>query len=316
LSLSLIIPTYNRLELLKITLDNIFHQSLIPNEIIVVDSGCTDGTIEYLNKTYPNIITTKSKGKSPAAARNTGFQIATGKYIQFFDSDDVMTKNKLESQYNLLEKTKQPLCYCPYVHAYQNENNQWIQKDVIIQYKPIPANVTLHDCMAKGFFTIIPGFLFRRNFLEQIGLMREDITAYEDWDFLWRIGSKVSNPLHTNDCCVIYRVHAQQITGNLFSNKDRDLDKMKCLAQIIENDKTLTIWQKQLLLSEVYKTNEKYKINIPVLENQNRMFLKSILLYQRINNKINRMNTQSNWQTMHGVNKSKEQFTEYLALIK
>ena len=105
--ISIIIPTYNRAQLIGMTLDSIFAQTLPPYEVIVVDDGSSDGTKEILETHYGNrIIYLINKGKGPGAARNTGLSVATGNYIKFFDSDDWMSPNTLETQ---LKQTNQEL---------------------------------------------------------------------------------------------------------------------------------------------------------------------------------------------------------------
>jgi len=260
MSYSIIIPTLNRLSFLKKTLFNAFKQTVSEPEIIVVDNGSIDGTLEYLKEFYSKkIILANCPKKSPGAARNIGLRIATGKYIQFLDSDDVITNNKLITQARILEKFGTGAVYSPYVHvSWDMEKKNWTQEDAILQYKPIPKHKTLHQCMVKGFFTIIPGFLFDRNFLKELGPWREDIVAYEDWDYLWRIGNLCPNPSHTNECCYFYRVHGEQTTGTNFNDKQRDIQKIKVFhelyKQYVDNDLKLTYAEKSFFKAQILKS--------------------------------------------------------------
>src|SRR6478736_2624457 len=104
---SVIIPTFNRKTLLVKTLESIFRQSLPPYEIIVVDDHSNDGTLRFLEDTYAQrVVAITNRGKGPGAARNTGLAAASGDYIKFFDSDDVMTSNTLQLQSDVLGKSK------------------------------------------------------------------------------------------------------------------------------------------------------------------------------------------------------------------
>lgn len=102
LDLSVIIPTYNRLEALKITLDSLVKQkNVVPDsyEIIVVDDGSTDGTIDWLKSNLseyinPAVITIFNEHSGPAVARNTGIDKARGKII-FFTGDDIVASESL-----------------------------------------------------------------------------------------------------------------------------------------------------------------------------------------------------------------------------
>jgi glycosyltransferase involved in cell wall biosynthesis len=84
---SVIIPTFNRMEMLADTIRTVEAQSYPNIEIIVVDDGSTDGTRERFER-LPNIVYRHQENAGPSAARNKGIKQATGKYLAFLDSDD------------------------------------------------------------------------------------------------------------------------------------------------------------------------------------------------------------------------------------
>jgi len=324
MSISVIIPTYNRLALLKETIVSVLKQTILPKEIIIVDNGSTDGTVEYLKQLgNDKIITANCNKRSPGAARNLGFELSTGKYIQYLDSDDLITKNKFETQVGMLNKSSKGMVYCPYVHVSKNENqNIWIQQDVILQFKPIPPRKSLHQYMVKGFFTIIPSFLFDRDFLNDLGPWREDIIAYEDWDYLWRIGNLSQNPPHTNECCYFYRIHGQQTTGTNFNHEQRDIQKIKVFQELyndyVANDPNLTVFEKSFFRAQIFnsmKQSDLKKVDKDLFKQYSGLGVKLSSQYLRIESKIIRLFTGSNWQFMHGICNSKEQFVDYSNLI-
>lgn len=298
----MIIPTKDRKELLTVTLDNILAQSRVPDEIIVVDDHSVDETRSTIQEKYSGKVKIiDNEGHGPGAARNTGVKMANGHYIKFFDSDDIMSLNTIETQLKALEDSDEAMVYSPYVHA-TFENDQWIQKDVIIQYSPIPKKMTLRDCMAYGFFTVIPAMMFKRDFLNKVGSWREDIVAYEDWDYLWRIGKYVKAPLHTNGCLMVYRVHGHQTTQRHFDDVKRDKDKLECLNSILADD-SITYRQKLLLKSELSHTRSLLDI-AKLAWNRDRL----LLLWKRIRNKRERSLTRTNWERMHGIQRAKDIF--------
>lgn len=104
--ISVIIPTYNSAKTLQRTLYSVFKQTLTPHEIIVVDDGSWDDTIEIL-KSYGSKIKFICQGNSGAsAARNKGASLATGDVIAFLDSDDIWHNRKLEMQAEVFDKDK------------------------------------------------------------------------------------------------------------------------------------------------------------------------------------------------------------------
>ncbi len=284
---SVIIPTYNRRHLVGLTIDNILNQSLIPYEIIVVDDNSSDDTLEWLTEVYGNkLILLTNKGKGPGAARNTGLQRATGTYIKFFDSDDLMTLNTLEEQSRCLENSESMFVYSPYIHAIEFEEGLWESTDnSILQYHKIPDNKSIHQWMCRGLFVCIPSMMFKREILDSVGSWREDITAYEDWDYMWRLAEHESHPLHTNKCAFLYRIHGTQTTVSNFSHAQRDNEKRIMLSTIYN-----TLGDDVNLLDKLWYQHY-------LQPNYNGL----LNYFFRFSKKLGRMITKTDWQPMHGV---------------
>lgn len=91
---SIVIPVYNVEKYLKRTLDSVFNQTYQDFEVIVVNDGCTDKSMDIAKKYHTKIIDNKRVGVSEA--RNIGEKEATGEYLLFLDSDDYWDKELLE----------------------------------------------------------------------------------------------------------------------------------------------------------------------------------------------------------------------------
>jgi len=95
---SIVIPTYNRATSIRHTLAGCFAQNFEDFEVIVVDDGSSDNTLEVLNSIQDSRLVVLSQDNAgPAAARNTGMDAVRGEYIAFLDSDDVWYPDYLES---------------------------------------------------------------------------------------------------------------------------------------------------------------------------------------------------------------------------
>jgi glycosyltransferase involved in cell wall biosynthesis len=131
--ISVIIPAYNRAGLIGETLRSLLNQTIPAKEIIVVDDGSTDGTVEQTleafenwkletgswknddgkqvsaNSTssiqHPTLKILRQANAGPGAARNRGLAEATGEFIHFIDSDDIAAPNKHEVQLRALLET-------------------------------------------------------------------------------------------------------------------------------------------------------------------------------------------------------------------
>ncbi len=105
MTFSIIIPTYNRAELLKLTLESLLEQETAAlYEILVIDDGGTDHTAQVIQDLNADIIKYHwISNRERGAARNFGVSVAKGNYINFFDSDDIAYSNHLSLAYGLIQ---------------------------------------------------------------------------------------------------------------------------------------------------------------------------------------------------------------------
>ena len=97
-TISVVVPTYNRADLIGVTLRSVLAQTHKPAEIIVVDDGSTDATAEVVAAFAPAVRYLRKPNGGVASARNYGARYATGTWLAFVDSDDVWHPRKLELQ--------------------------------------------------------------------------------------------------------------------------------------------------------------------------------------------------------------------------
>ncbi|MBG9909773.1 glycosyltransferase family 2 protein [Bacillus paranthracis] len=103
---SVIIPSYNPGELIEFAVKSVENQTYANKEIIIIDDGSTDGTLDWLesNKSRFKYVTQKNSGAS--SARNNGVNIAAGDFIAFLDADDIWFPDKLEKQMGVFKEEK------------------------------------------------------------------------------------------------------------------------------------------------------------------------------------------------------------------
>lgn len=306
---SVIIPTYNRKHLLAYTLNNIRQQTHVPLEIIVVDDNSTDGTYLWIQEYYPDIILLKNFGNGPGAARNTGLKVATGDYIQFFDSDDLMTSNKIEEQLKALGNAKDTFVYGPYAIA-TAPPDEWKLVDAILQYDPLPDNDLL-KWMYRGWCSITQACLFPRELIDKVGFWREDIHTHEDREYWYRIAQVITSPpIHTNTCCTIYRQHTNQLTLASERQLQRSYDSLIVDEAMQMDGRSVDKLSKLLLNARVSAT--KHYVNS--IEHTFKLSFTDLIcnVYSRGYNKVQRIRSKSNWQTMYGSNTDLEIFNHYI----
>src|SRR5271165_5388668 len=108
LMFSVVIPTFNRVALLNSTLESVFAQRATDYEIIVVDDGSTDGTMDYVQSLAQQVKVFRQPNKGPGAARNLGACHASGAYLAFLDSDDLWFPWTLEAYWDVIHDCHEP----------------------------------------------------------------------------------------------------------------------------------------------------------------------------------------------------------------
>ena len=124
--ISVIVPVFNVSEFLKQCMDSIINQSFKNIEIICVNDGSTDDSLEILEsykKKDNRVIIINQINKGLSAARNTGIDIARGKYIGFVDSDDFIHKDMLKILYENIEKHNADVSICNFSYYYNEDKD-------------------------------------------------------------------------------------------------------------------------------------------------------------------------------------------------
>jgi glycosyltransferase involved in cell wall biosynthesis len=224
---SIIIPTYNRVNLLEETLKSILNQSYSNTEIIVVSDGSTDNTHECIEKLADRRIKFIDIGynsKLPAKVRNTGLKAVQGSYIAFCDDDDLWKSDKIEKQVYALQHSKANLCFTNFSFL---EGDKIINNDFKILQRRILSPLVSSGFKSIMLFTniiVTSSVMIKRDALVKGFSFDENpfLRASEDYDFWIRILAK-NKTLYLKDNLVTYRIHRNQITTTTISNLKRAL---------------------------------------------------------------------------------------------
>ena len=206
-TVSVIIPNYNRAGLIGETIENLLTQSQPPQEIIVVDDGSTDESLDVIRSYGSRVTLIQQSNAGPGAARNAGLKAATGRYIQFQDSDDLFSLNKLQEQARVLDETGADLVLAPWAHVMIGENEVTFESCVLQQAAP-PDSIPLSSWLLRGWATIFQSLMFRRSFLEVMGGYRTDLRYGEDMEYFFRILAASPRTAFAGNTLTLYRVDA------------------------------------------------------------------------------------------------------------
>jgi glycosyltransferase involved in cell wall biosynthesis len=174
-TISCIVPVYNGARFLGAALDSILAQSLPPTEVIVVDDGSTDATVDVVDAYARHVQYVRQENAGPAAARNRGIGLASGDFLSFLDADDLWHPNKLERQLAALESDPEAgICITYFQNFWMDElADERLQLRDHDFARPLPGYVC--QCL-----------LARRNVFDIVGLFDETRRLGEDLDWYAR----------------------------------------------------------------------------------------------------------------------------------
>ncbi len=233
MKISVIIPTFNRINVLPKTLDSVMAQTYPPIEIIVVDDGSTDDTETILYRQYPNIKYHYQKNQGVSSARNAGLKIATGDWLALLDSDDQWLPEKLEKQ-------KQALDNQPALKICHTEE-LWIRNGVRVnpmkKHAKKGGNIFQH-CLP--LCAISPSSaIIHRSVFEDVGNFDEAFPACEDYEMWLRVTSKYPVLFIEEPLIIKYGGHQDQLSQKYWGMdrfRIRALEKILCQADLsLEN---------------------------------------------------------------------------------
>ena len=181
---SVIIPTYERREVVTRAIDSVMAQSYRDWELLVVDDGSTDGTSAMVAERYPNVQVILQENQGVSAARNVGIECSRGDWIALLDSDDVWMPRKLERQMAALaEAPTYRLCHTEEIWIRNGRRVNQMKKHaksgghIYLKCLPLccisPSSVLLH-----------------RSLLDDVGAFDESFPACEDYDLWLRVTAR------------------------------------------------------------------------------------------------------------------------------
>ena len=219
--INVIVPVYNCEDYLEQCLDSIINQSYQNLEIILVNDGSTDNSLNICNKYKKidkRIIVIDQKNQGQAAARNKALSIAKGKYIGFVDSDDWIDLDTYDYLYHLISKYNADCSYNRirrnnYDYQVDNYNEIIYEEDeILVEY--------LEFGMKTGEYSLCT-YLFSSELLNNVkfptGIINEDIP------YIYEALSKAKILVKSDKYSYNYRMSENSTTRNAFSKKDLDL---------------------------------------------------------------------------------------------
>ncbi len=255
---SIVLPTYNRADLIVETIQSVIDQSYSQWELIIIDDGSSDDSkdrIAHFNDEriqYHVIEHTGILGK----VRNEGMHLAKGNYIAFLDSDDLWLPHKLEFQLSLLKKYPQT--------AFIFGHGEQFGTGAIPPPELEPlfiGNVFLFQLLEERFIIYPSTFLFKREVLNAIGYINEHMSGGDN-DFFFKMAWRQEG-VFIGEQLVKIRKHNQNISAErefTFSRENVELIRRFYKEKLLTREQFKRIASKQYYkLGLLYLSNDNHK---------------------------------------------------------
>lgn len=254
---SVVIPCYKCSATIKRAIDSVYNQSWRPAEVILIEDGSADGTLEFLyniQKQYTENwikVIPLEKNSGPSTARNTGWDAATQDYIAFLDSDDSWHPQKTEIQLQwMLDNPTVALSGCGFEILSKEEESKTIDN-------PLPFYKVKKELLLLSNRFPTPSVMLKRNINIRFNVNKKHSEDY----LLWLEICLGNQPCYRSDAKLIFLYKnaygVSGLSGNLIEMEKGELDNY----QHLYNNLKITLFQKNL-----FKTISVLKFLVRVLK--------------------------------------------------
>lgn len=215
---SVIIPVYNGEKYIRCAIDSVLKQDYQSIEIIVIDDGSSDTTLEILNQFGDKVRIYRQPNKGSAAARNLGIKMANGSFIAFLDADDYWFPEKISAQMQALQATGCRMAYTKFLFWNASADEAWPEPDSIRDqdatedgYEPMVQPRWVYADLLLDCLVWTSTVLIHKEELTRIGGFDEDLRKGQDYD-LWLRLSRTVQMAFLDRVTALYRIHSESIT--------------------------------------------------------------------------------------------------------
>lgn len=201
---SIIIPCYNKRAYVAAAIESALAQTS-SCEVIVVDDGSTDGSLEEIRRFAGCIRWETGPNRGGAAARNRGLGLARGEWIQFLDADDILPQDKIAVQIAALKGGGQDeMAFCPW-SRFHDDGRIDLPDPRPYWRDHVDGFALLVDMWYRGGFFPLHAWLVRRSLIDRVGGWNEALTGDDDGEFFGRLLVYSGRVHFIDETSVLYR---------------------------------------------------------------------------------------------------------------
>ena len=209
---SCIVPVFNCARFLGEALDSIYAQTYHPIEVIVVDDGSTDGSVDVAARYGERLTLVQQENGGPGAARNSGFGRARGALIACLDADDHWHPRRVEV--GVAPLLRDPAIAGTSVRGVNFWDDDSRAQEALVAGQPVTRPQRWYS---------LGSLIFRRELIDTVGLIRPDLGLGEDIDWISRAEAAGHRFTDIDDVMYFHRVHRRNMTGAMTDTKRADI---------------------------------------------------------------------------------------------
>ena len=260
--ISVIIPVYNGEKTIKKTIESVLKQTLQDFELIVINDGSQDKTLEILSSIQdPRLRVLSYFNAGLASSRNRGITEATGEYISFLDADDLWTPDKLADQLKVLQENPDAMVAYSWTDCIDELGQFSRRGSYISAVGSVYPELCLIDFLENGSNPLI-----KRQVFTQVGHFDESLPCAEDWDMWLRLAMDypfvvVEKPQ------VLYRVSSESMSSDVWKMEqgccqviEQAFSRAPLSLQHLKKDSLANLYKYLIFRSLEGKTNKEKAI--------------------------------------------------------
>ncbi len=203
---SIIVPCYNAGLFITEALESILGQTYQNIEIIIINDGSTDDSVEKIKKlSDPRIQLFHQENKGQCAALNAGIASSRGEYIKFFDADDIMCSEHIELQVKTISGRKDVVASCEWYRFFNNDISTAVYAPETV-WENLPPLTWLKTALTQQYDMMAAWlWLIPRQMLDEVGYWDERLSLNNDFEFSVRLLLHAKEVLFTKGAKVYYR---------------------------------------------------------------------------------------------------------------
>lgn len=198
---SVIIPCFNAEQWIGAAIESCLQQTYSDVEIIVIDDGSTDNSLEIIKSYGDAIIWQSYPRKGGNYARNKGFDLSKGEYIQYLDADDYILPEKIARQVSFLEATGADVVYGDWRHQrHLSDGSSFLDK---VEISGLQADILA--ALLANWWVALAALMYKRGAVEKSDRWDETLPAAQDRDFFLSVVMNGAKVAYQPGCYAIYR---------------------------------------------------------------------------------------------------------------